>query len=72
MAFIEKVRKAIKTGQLPPIFSSEDIAVAGIADLNHNLSNYDKKNLGSLNKKVLVSVEINGKCYYTFDEKIFE
>ena len=71
MTFIEKVRKAIKTGQMPPIFSSEDVAAAGIADPNHNLSNYDKKNPGSLNNKVLVSTEINGKAYYTLDEQIF-
>jgi hypothetical protein len=72
MTFIEKVRKAIKTGQMPPIFSSADVVAVGIADPNHNLSNYDKKNLGSFNKKVLVSAEINGQPYYTLDEQIFE
>ena len=57
---------------IPSIFTKSDVSGAGIDDPNNNLSNYDKKNIGSLNKKVLVSKEISGDMYYTFDEKIFD
>lgn len=72
MAFVEKVRKAIKTGQMQPNFSSEDVTAAGIGYPNHNFPNYDKKNLSSLNTKVLVSVKINGKSYCTLGKQVFE
>lgn len=72
MTFIEKVKSEIRTNNIPPIFTNSDIKSAGISDPNHNLSNYDKKNQGSLNKKVLVSRKITGEMYYTFDEQIFE
>lgn len=72
MTFIEKIKKEIRKNNLQPIFTSADIRSAGITDPNHNLSNYDKKNQGSLNKKVLVSREIAGDMYYTFDEQIFD
>ena len=51
---------------------NSDLKAANIEDPNNNLSNYDKKNKGSLNKKVLVSKEINGEIFYTFDEQLFD
>ena len=72
MTFIEKVKSEIRTKNITPIFTNSDIKSAGISDPNHNMSNYDKKNQGSLNKKVLVSRKITGEMYYTFDEQIFE
>lgn len=72
MTLMEKLRAAIKSGSVPPIFNGADLQAANIEDPNYNLSNYDKKNSGSLNKKVLVSREINGEVFYTFDEQLFE
>jgi len=72
MALMEIVRSAIQAGRVPPIFNGSDLQAADIHDPNYNLSNYDKKNSGSLNKKVLVSREINGEVFYTFDEQIFD
>lgn len=72
MTLIEKLRNAVRTGSVPPIFKGSDLRTANIDDPNYNLSNYDKKNKGSLNTKVLVSREINGEVYYTFDEQLFD
>lgn len=72
MTLIEKLRSAVKSGRVPPIFKPSDLIAANIDDPNANLSNYDKKNPGSLNKKVLVSREIAGEAFYTFDEQIFD
>ncbi len=72
MTFIESLRQAVKEHRVPPIFTSSDLRAAKIEDPNHNLSNYDKKNPGSLNRKVLVSAEIKGETYYTFDEQVFD
>ena len=72
MTLMDELRSAITAGRLPPIFNSSDLQSAKISDPNNNLSNYDKKNPGSKNKKVLVSIEINGVAYYTFDEQLFQ
>ena len=72
MTLLEKLRKSIREGRIPPIFKGSDLRASNIDDPNYNLSNYDKKNTGSLNRKVLVSREICGEIYYTFDEKIFD
>ena len=72
MTLMEKLRAEIQAGNVPPIFKGSDLRAVNIDDPNYNLSNYDKKNRGSLNKKVLVSREINGETFYTFDEQIFE
>jgi len=72
MTFIEELRSAIRSGRVPPIFKPSDLTAANIADPNANLSNYDKKNSGSLNKKVLVSRDIGGEAFYTFDAQIFD
>ncbi len=72
MTLMEKLRSEIKSGRVPPIFKPSDLTAANIADPNANLSNYDKKNQGSLNKKVLVSRDIGGEVFYTFDEQIFD
>ena len=71
MTLMKQLRNEVIAGRIPPIFSSSDLKTAKIEDQNNNLSNYDKKNKGSLNKKVLVSREINGEMFYTFDEQIF-
>lgn len=73
MPLMESLRRAIREKRVPPIFKSSDLQTANILDLNNNLSNYDKRNSGSLNrnKKILVSIEINGERYYTFDEQLF-
>ena len=72
MTLMKKVREAIKSGRIPPIFNGSDLQVENIDDPNYNLSNYDKKNSGSLNNKVLVSRDINGETFYTFDEQLFD
>jgi hypothetical protein len=72
MTLMEKIRFAIRDGRVPPIFTGSDLKAANIEDPNYNLSNYDKKNQGSLNKKVLVSREIDDEAYYTFDEQLFD
>jgi hypothetical protein len=73
MTLIEQLRKAIQEKKLQPIFKTTDFKKIGILDANHNISNYDKKNGGSQNSHntVLLSVDINGETYYTFDEKLF-
>lgn len=73
MTFIEKLRKAIQEGKIQPIFKTTDFKIIGIIDTNHNISNYDKKNKGSQNthNTILLSVNINGETYYTFDEQLF-
>lgn len=71
MTLMDDCRNAIKKGTLPPIFKKTDLEKAGISDKNDNLSNYDKKNSGAKNKKVLVSEVINSETYYTFDEQLF-
>lgn len=74
MALMNEVRLAIRENRMPPIFKRSDLQEADIQDTNDNLSNYDKKNRGSSNKnkKVLVSTEIGGETYYTFDEQLFD
>lgn len=72
MSLMEKVRVAIQERRIPPIFNSGDLKAEGIKDPNNNLSNYDKKNRGAKNKKVLVSREISGVIFYTFDEQLFD
>lgn len=71
MTLMENLRFAIKAERIKPIFKPSDLQEAGISDEHDNLSNYDKKNLGSKNRKVLVSREIGGSTYYTFDEQLF-
>ena len=66
MTLMDDCRDAIKKGTLPPVFKKTDLEKAGISDEHDNLSNYDKKNLGSKNLKVLDSEEINGETYYNF------
>lgn len=72
MTLLSTLRQAIRDGLVPPIFKPSDLEKAKIDDANNNLSNYDKKNRGSKNTKVLVSREINGETYYTFDERLFD
>jgi hypothetical protein len=74
MALMDEIRSGIRSGKIPPIFNRKDLKGASIEDPNHNLPNYDKKNRGSTNrnKKVLVSREIGGERYYTFDEQLFD
>lgn len=72
MTLMEKIRAEIRAGRIQPIFNGNDLKTANIEDPNYNLSNYDKKNQGSLNKKVLISREIDGVAYYTFDEQLFD
>jgi hypothetical protein len=72
MTLMEQLRNEVRAGRVPPIFNGSDLKAANIKDPNYNLSNYDKKNKGSLNTKVLVSREINGETFYTFDEQLFE
>jgi hypothetical protein len=74
MALMEKLRIAIRDGHVKPIFNARDLKNAGIDDPNNNLSNYDNKNTGSsnTNRKVLISREINGEKYYSFDEQLFD
>ncbi|WP_160162674.1 hypothetical protein [Magnetococcus marinus] len=55
MTFIDQLRSAVFDKKVPEIFSSSDITNAGIPDPNNNLSNYDKKNKGTPNNKVLIS-----------------
>lgn len=71
MTLMNTLRLEIRAGRVPPIFKSSDLQAANIPDPNHNLSNYDKKNRGASNTKVLVSTEINGETCYTFDEQLF-
>lgn len=71
MALTDELRSAIISGRLPAIFNRSDMQKAEISDPNDNLSNYDKKNRGSKNKKVLVSTVISDTVYYTFDEQLF-
>lgn len=71
MTLMNTLRLEILAGNIPPIFSSDDLRSANIKDINHNLSNYDKKNKGAKNNKVLVSRDINGVVFYTFDEQLF-
>lgn len=72
MTLMKQIRREILDGRIPPIFNSADLKAAKIEDPNNNLSNYDKNNQGSLNKKVLVSREIDGVAFYTFDEQLFD
>jgi hypothetical protein len=65
---MKSVKAAIQNEKLKPIFTSAEVRAIGIIDENHNLSNYDKKNQGSKNKKVLISREISENIYYAFDE----
>lgn len=71
MTLIEKIKGKIQSGDIPPIFTSDDLKNANIDDPNNNLSNYDKKNPGAKNRKVLVSRRIGGVAHYTFDEQLF-
>ena len=69
----DRLRTAIASGKLPPIFKYSDLKNAGIDDPNHNLSNHDKKNPGTPTvEKVLLSRKIGEDAYYTFDEKFFK
>ena len=72
MSLTDELRAAIREGKIQPIFCRSDLRLAGIEDPHHNLANYDRKNKGSTNIKVLVSREINGELYYTFDEKLLD
>lgn len=74
MVLMKKLRAAICSGQIKPIFNARDLKDSDIDDLNNNLSNYDKKNTGSSNQntKVLISRDINGEKYYSFDEQLFD
>lgn len=72
MNLMDNIRTEILEGRIPPIFNRHDLKTANIADPNYNLSNYDKKNQGSRNKKVLISWEIDGAVFYTFDEQLFD
>ena len=72
MTLMEKLRVEIRAGRIPPIFNGSDLKAANIEDPNYNLSNYDKKNKGSLNEKVLVSREIGDVTFYAFDEQLFD
>lgn len=72
MTLMETLRCEIRAGRIPPIFTSSDLRTANVDDPNHNLSNYDKKNTGSLNTKVLISRAIGSETYYTFDEQLFD
>lgn len=71
MTLIADIKNAILENKIKPIFNSKDLESCGISDPNNNISNYDKNNKGSKNKKVLISTWINGKKYYSFDERVF-
>ena len=66
MTLLNDIEAAIDDGSLPDIFNSDDIKLAKIKDENNNLSNYAKKNIGSLNKKELISQCIDGVQYYFY------
>jgi len=72
MNLMDNIRAEILEERIPPIFNRHDLKTANIADPNNNLSNYDKKNQGSKNRKVLISREIEGVTFYTFDEQLFD
>ncbi len=74
MVLMDEIRLAIRESRMPPIFKRSDLQKADIQDPNNNLPNYDKRNKGSSNrnKKVLISAEICGEIYYTFDEQLFD
>jgi len=74
MTLIESIRTKVISKELPAIFSRNDLDQAGVNDPSDNLSNFDKKNepTSNKNKKVLVSREIAGETYYTFDEQLFD
>ena len=71
MDLMDTLRLEIRARRVPPIFKRADLRAVNISDPNYNLSNYDKKNIGSMNTKVLNSREINGELFYSFDEQIF-
>jgi hypothetical protein len=72
MTQIENIRTKVVSKEIPPIFSRNDLRKADVD--TDNLSNFDKKNKPTTNenKKVLVSREIAGETYYTFDEQLFD
>lgn len=72
MTLMSEIKDKIISKELSPIFCRTDLKAVGISDPNNNLYNYDKKNNGTLNTRVLVSREISGERYYTFDEQVFE
>jgi len=74
MSFLEKLKKGIKEGNIPYIFNTDDLKNTNFLDSEiKNISNFDRKNIGSSNKnsKVLFSREISEKRYYSLDEKLF-
>ena len=64
MTLIETLRYKIRAGRIPPIFTRLDLIKESVLDENNNLSNYDKNNTGSKNKKVLISVKLGSETYY--------
>lgn len=72
MTQIENIRTKVISKEIPAIFSRNDLRKADVD--SDNLSNFDKKNepTTNKNKKVLVSREIAGETYYTFDEQLFD
>jgi hypothetical protein len=72
MTLMREIKDKIISKELDPIFCPADLKAVCIDDPNNNLSNYDKRNHGAKNTKVLVSREISGVRYYTFDEQVFE
>ena len=72
MTLIESIRTKVISKELPAIFSLNDLRKVEID--SGSLSNFDKKNKPTTNenKKVLVSREIAGETYYTFDEQLFD
>ena len=72
MTQIENIRTKVVSKEIPAIFSRNDLRKADVD--TDNLSNFDKKNepTSNKNKKVLVSREIAGETYYSFDEQLFD
>ena len=66
MTFIEKLRKEIIAKKIY-IFTKDDLTIFTKDELN-NISNHDYKNEGGRNRnqKVLDSIEIEKKIYYSF------
>ena len=74
MSFLEKLKMGVKMGDIPYIFNTDDLRNNGFLDSEiKNISNYDRKNIGSSNKnsKVLSSRKISEKYYYSLDYKLF-
>ena len=68
MTFIEKLREEV-IAKKKYIFTKDDLTSFTKDEFNRNsISNYDYKNEGSsnTNKKVLDSIKIENKTYYSF------